>query len=104
MDLKNRLGKRIKEYRLKNQMTQFELSEIVNIAPKHQSCIENGKNFPSAELIEKYANAFNVDVSEILDVSEEINYKKKQEKVLEIIKNANKEQISVIYKILKNLY
>ena len=68
MEVKKRLGKRIKQLRLKNNLKQSELAEMIDIATKSQSCIETGKNYPTAENIEKYAKVFNVDVSEILDI------------------------------------
>ena len=69
MELKKKLGKRIQELRIKNNLKQAELAEKVGIATKHQSCIETGKNYPSAELVEKYAVVLNVDVSDILDIA-----------------------------------
>ena len=69
MGIKEILEKRIKSLRIKNNLTQAELAEKVNIAAKHQSCIETGKNFPSAELIEKYANVFNIDACEFLSIT-----------------------------------
>ena len=67
-NLKKRLGKRIQELRVKNGLKQATLAERVNLAHKSQSCIETGKNYPSAEVVEKYANVLNVDVAEILDI------------------------------------
>lgn len=60
MELKKAIGKRIKELRVKTKYTQAELAERVGIASKHQSCIETGKNFPSVELLERYAYVFNM--------------------------------------------
>ena len=57
MELKKKLGKRIKELRALNNLKQAQLAEMVGIATKSQSCIETGKNFPFADLIEKYAKA-----------------------------------------------
>ena len=71
MEIKKRLGKRIQELRLKNNLKQSELAEKVGLATKSQSCIETGKTYPSAEVIEKYAKVFNVDISEVLDISHE---------------------------------
>ena len=59
MNLKSKLGKRIQELRLLNNLKQSELAELVSIATKTQSCIETGKNYPSSELIERYAKAAN---------------------------------------------
>lgn len=68
MTVKQLLGLRIKELRTKHNLTQIILAEKVGIDPKHQSCIENGKNFPSADLLEKYANVFNLDICELLEL------------------------------------
>lgn len=39
MELKKKLGKRIQELRIKNNLKQYELAEKVGISTKHQSCI-----------------------------------------------------------------
>ena len=49
MGIKEQLGSRIRELRLKNNLKQSELAEMVNIATKHQSCIETGKNYPALD-------------------------------------------------------
>jgi len=69
MNLKQQLGQRIKELRIKNNLTQSALAEKVNIATKYQSCVETGNSYPSAELIEKYAKAFNLEPSEVLSIN-----------------------------------
>ncbi len=103
MNIKEQLGLRIKELRLKNGLKQSELAEKVNIATKHQSCIETGKNYPSADLIEKYARAFNLEPAEIFNVShkkeidiiaKEINY---------MLKNANENELRLIYRLIKSV-
>ena len=100
MNLKSRLGQRIQELRLKNNLKQSELAERVNIATKHQSCIETGKNYPSAELIERYAQALNIDVAEIFDIkniqSRELQIQYIQDTILKI----NDDDLSVIYKFI----
>ena len=50
---KQLLGMRIKEFREKRKFTQDKLAEIVGIDPKHLSRIENGRNYPSFETLEK---------------------------------------------------
>ena len=100
MELKKRVGKRIQELRLLRNLKQSELAEMVGIAVKTQSCIETGRNYPSAELVEKYAKAFNLDISEILQIS---HLKDTQSMTIElenIIKKATPEQIKTIYKIV----
>lgn len=103
MELKKKLGKRIQELRLKNNWKQSELAEKVGIANKTQSCIETGKNFPSAELIERYAKAFNIKLSDLLNIAhiEETSVLLKE--IQEILSNAKDEEIKLIYKIIKGI-
>lgn len=103
MELKKKLGKRIQELRLKNNWKQSELAEKVGIANKTQSCIETGKNFPSAELIERYAKAFNIKLSDLLNIAhiEETSVLLKE--IQEILSNAQDEEIKLIYKIIKGI-
>lgn len=103
MELKKKLGKRIKELRTLQNLKQAQLAEIVGIATKSQSCIETGKNYPSADLIEKYAKAFKIDVSEILNISHEKEMDILQKEIQSMIKLANNEQIILIYKIIKSI-
>ncbi len=102
MELKKKLGKRIQQLRLNKGLKQSELADLVGIAPKTQSFIETGRNFPSANLIEKYAIAFNVDVAEVLYISD---IQKAEDDYLyalhKLINNANEKQIEHIYKHAK---
>ena len=61
MDVKVLLGKRIREYRLRKKMTQAALAELVHVEPKHISCIECGKNYPSADLLDKIARVLEIE-------------------------------------------
>jgi len=99
MSVKLQLGLRIKELRKKSELTQAKLAEIVSIDAKHQSCIENGKNFPSADLIEKYAKTFKIDPAELLHIAHNVNRKELIKKIEALIKEANDEQLSIIYRI-----
>lgn len=103
MELKKRLGKRIQELRVKNNLKQSELAEKINIATKSQSCIETGKNYPTAENIEKYAKAFNVDVAEILDIGHIKTSDELLSEMIEMLKSANETEIVTSYRILKSI-
>lgn len=103
MELKKKLGKRIQELRIKNNLKQAELAEKVGIATKHQSCIETGKNYPSAELVEKYAVVLNVDVSDILDIAHVKDTALLHVEIERMVNQASEEQIHIIYKFLRSL-
>lgn len=103
MELKKRLGKRIQELRLKNNLKQSELAEKVGIATKHQSCIETGKNYPSAELVENYARVFNIDVAEVLAIEHIKSRKELAYEINKLIKNANDNEMITIYRVLNGI-
>ena len=46
-DLKHIIGKNIKFYRKKNQLTQDKLASLIKISAPSLSSIENGNSFPS---------------------------------------------------------
>ena len=103
MELKKKIGKRIQELRLKNKLKQSELAEKVNIATKTQSCIETGKNFPSAELLERYATAFDIKISDLLNIAHIEQTSVLLKEIEAILKNASEEEIKLIYKIIKGV-
>ena len=58
--IKQLLGKRIKEIRKKRGLTQEKLAELASIEIPSLSNIENGKNYPNHETLEKLSTALNV--------------------------------------------
>lgn len=104
MEVKKRIGKRIQELRIKNNLKQSELAEMIDVAVKTQSCIETGKNYPTAENIEKYAKALNVDVADILNINHIKTSAQMLDEIQSMLKSANEEQILVSYRILKSLF
>lgn len=66
-NIKELFGKKIKEYRKNRKLTQAQLAELVNVDDKHISCIESGKNFPSADLIERFATALEVEPKDLFE-------------------------------------
>ncbi len=60
------IGKRIKIARIKADLTQERLAEIVNVSPSHMSNIETGTTRVSLTLIVTIANALSVTVDDLL--------------------------------------
>ena len=104
MELKKKLGKRIQELRIKNGLKQSELAEKVGIATKHQSCIETGKNYPSADLVEKYAITFNIDVEDLLRLEHIKTTQKMVEEIMNNLSTATEQEITIAYKILNGVF
>lgn len=106
MDIKKQTGERIRELRLKNNLKQSELAEKVGIATKHQSCIETGRNFPSAELFEKYAIVFSMDVSEMLCLKPYILNKPRKEiieNIIDMVSVSSDYELNIIEKTVKSI-
>ena len=59
-NIKELLGKRIKELRKRRGLTQEKLSELAGIETPSLSNIENGKNYPNCETLDKISSALNV--------------------------------------------
>ena len=66
-NIKSLFDRKIKEYRKKKNLTHAQLAELVNVDDKHISCIESGKNFPSADLIERLATSLDVEPKDLFE-------------------------------------
>lgn len=60
------LGKRIKELRKKNNLTQSELGKLVNVTKVSICCYENGTRTPTLDTLVDLANVFKVNVNELI--------------------------------------
>lgn len=58
-------GKRIKELRKKNNMSQEKLAEKTGIHRTYLGVIERGEKSISIEIIEKLSKALNISISEL---------------------------------------
>lgn len=59
-EIKSLLGKRIRELRLKRKYTQEKLAEMAGIEIPSLSNIENGKNYPNQETLQKISEGLQV--------------------------------------------
>ncbi len=103
-NIKILLGLRIREIRKLNKLTQEQLAEKIGIEIPSLSNIENGKNYPNSETIEKIAKGLNVEIFElfIFEHLKEPDYNKMLEELTSILKKDTK-LLKTIYKITLNL-
>ena len=64
-NIKKHLGSNIKHYRTNLGISQAKLAEMVDMATNYLGLIENGKKFPSAEMIERIAVAMGKDSTDL---------------------------------------
>lgn len=100
MNIKNRLGLRIKEIRKQHHLSQEKLAELVDISQNALSYIENGDNFCTAETLEKIITALEIEPKDLFDFGHFKNNSELLEEINSIL-NKNPEKIPEIYKILK---
>jgi transcriptional regulator with XRE-family HTH domain len=99
MNVKEVLGSNIRFYRNHAKISQENLAESVGISAKHISSIENGKAFPSADLLERFSNRLDISIPSLFLPLGEIDngYISKIEKIMnEELSEAVKRVISKI--------
>ena len=89
-----KIGKFIAECRKKNNLTQMQLAEKLNITDRAISKWENGKAMPDSSIMLDLCNELKISVNELLsgDMIEMKDYDKRTEELL--IEMAEKERIS----------
>lgn len=78
----NKIGNIIKKLRTENHLTQQELADKLFVTDKAISKWERGLSFPDVALLEKISDIFNVNIDELLNIS--------NQKMEEYIKKENK--------------
>ena len=91
-NIKELLGKRIKELRKKKNLTQETLAEFADIEIPSLSNIETGKNYPNHETLGKIAKALNVEPYELFIFG---YYKSADEMIDEMFKEMKNNELLV---------
>lgn len=103
MDIKREIGNKIKRLRHKNGLTQEQFAENLNISTYTLIGIENGKNFMTAQTLQKIVEGLGVSLDELFKVE---HLKPTKELICDIhsiidsVKD-DRDKIEEIYKILK---
>ena len=86
-----KIGKFIAECRKKNNLTQMQLAEKLNITDRAISKWENGKAMPDSSIMLELCNELKISVNELLsgELIEVEKYAKKAEENLVNLKNKN---------------
>lgn len=65
---KELIGKKIRQIRKERGLSQEELSEKIDISPRHMCTIENGNSFPSIETFVKIAEILDININEFFNL------------------------------------
>lgn len=100
---KELLGMRIREFRENRKYTQDKLAEMVGIDPKHLSRIENGRNYPSFETLEKIIESLNVTYEDIFDQEHFIKKDDMIKRINTKLSKINEEKLTFIFKMVNEI-
>jgi transcriptional regulator with XRE-family HTH domain len=67
------LAKNMKEYRRKRGLTQEKLAELVNVSTHHIGMIELARNFPTLDLVERIADALDIEIYRLFMEPQSLN-------------------------------
>lgn len=104
MGLKKIFAKNLKELRKRNKLTQEQLAELVNVAPRHISFIETGRSFPSCELLERLCAVLHTNAFELFNTEEELSPKELLQKLTFLCEKLNKTQLKFLVQMAEKLY
>jgi len=94
------VGVRIRDIRAKKRITQEQLAEKMGISSKYLSSIERGKENPTLNTLIRLAEGLDVDLGEVFRDLEMEDPAKRRELVLDMVRNADEDQMRVIAKFL----
>jgi len=65
---KELIGKKIRQMRIEKGFSQEQLSEKIEISPRHMCTIENGNSFPSLETFVNISEILDIDINKFFDI------------------------------------
>jgi transcriptional regulator with XRE-family HTH domain len=66
MDIRKQFGKRVKQLRQENELSQEALAHLAELDRTYIPSIEKGERNVSLEVIQKISKAFKIKISELL--------------------------------------
>ena len=103
MDKLKLFGKRIKELRKKNNMTQEQLAEKIGVYQKQIGNIETGTCFTTFQTLEKLANVFNVDIAELFRISHLNSREEIINDINTLMQNAKDTDLKIIQRVVHSI-
>ena len=100
MKLKQMVGVRIKEIRVRRKLTQEQLAEKIEINPKYLSSIERGLENPTFNTFIKLSESLNVNIDDIFNQIQIEDPAQKRSLINSLLNKADDEQLKLAYRIL----
>lgn len=101
--VKKLLGARIKELRKDRKLSQDQLSEMIDIDPKHLSRIEVGNSYPSLDTLENISKSLGVEMKDLFEFEHEVRGKELKDKIKKLVDEADENKLRLILKVSRAL-
>ena len=95
------IGRKIKEIRKKNKLTQENFCEQIGIEPSSLSNIENGKSFPSMQTVLRIMEKLGATPDDFFNFEYLQNENELETGIIKIVKNLPYEKKQILYRIIK---
>lgn len=96
------IGKIVKKYRYRKNLTQNQLAELVDLNEKQIYRIEAGLNYPTYITFVKLVNVLNIDINDFAE-----NVAKKQnplvDEIIRIVQDSNDYELEIYINVLLSL-
>lgn len=104
LNIKKQLGIKIKRLRTERGFSQEKFAETIGIATRTLCGIETGKNFLTAETLEKILTTLEITPEELFAVNHNKPVEDLKAEMIEIINSlSNRQQVETLYKITKSI-
>ena len=100
---KETIGKKIRQIRKEKGFSQEELSEKIDISPRHMCTIENGNSFPSIETFIKIAEILYININDFFNLNLESSDNLRAE-IYNLIQTSTVHELKLIQNIITAIH
>ena len=100
---KETIGKKIRQIRKEKGLSQEELSEKIDISPRHMCTIENGNSFPSIETFIKIAEILDININDFFNLNLESSDNLRAE-IYNLIQTSTFHELKLIQNIITAIH
>lgn len=94
------IGKRVKEVRVQNKLTQSELAEKINVSAQYVSCIETGRKLLSLKSFLNIVNELGITADELLYGNQIYNHTEYELDIHILLSDCTSKERQKLYKIM----
>ena len=97
------IGRRIRQNRVRLNITQEQLAEMVNVSVPHISRIENGSSQPSLQVLVDICNILKITIDDLLEDSLATAKIKKVGRFDRLLSECSANEIELIYQVSETI-